>query len=157
MIADNQPEQPEPINTGGEGGDTYLTPTQENKILATALNPRNRFRLKRRQIQEAIDATVRNMKDEDGRVSNGAVANLIKMVAINQKDEHHNDERDNPKAPYTLNIQNNGGTVSVDDGRSELAAICAAALERARGGAGPGDSNGHSSNGHNGTNGSQPS
>lgn len=83
---ENDPQQP-----GGKGS-SYLSPTQENKLLAKVLNPRNhprrRFKLDKEAKQIAIDATIRNMQSENGRVSNGAVANLIKMEAQNQADQH---------------------------------------------------------------------
>ena len=67
---------------------TYLTPVQENKIVASMANKRNRWKLEEKHKDEAVGITVRNMANEDGRVSNAAVANLIRMEAQNQVDEH---------------------------------------------------------------------
>ena len=67
---------------------TYLTPVQENKIVTSMANKRNRWKLEEKHKDEAVGITVRNMANEDGRVSNAAVANLIRMEAQNQADEH---------------------------------------------------------------------
>ncbi len=143
----------EPDDTpGGRGEGPYLSPVQENKILALALNPRNRFKLEEKHKAEAIEVTSRNMQNEDGRISNAAVANLIKMESLNQKDEHF--DKAETQGGVTVNVQNNGGSVSVVDSRSELAAICAAALERSRIDASARDSNGHNGHANGGGNGS---
>ncbi len=74
---------------GGKGDSAGgLNPTQHNKIVATMLNPRRRWRLTRAAKQAAMAATLGNLEDEDGRVVNGAVANLLRMESQNQSDQH---------------------------------------------------------------------
>jgi hypothetical protein len=78
----------EPEKTSGEGDGPYLTPVQQNKIVSMMLNPRRRWRVSKAAKAEALDATISNMGDEDGRVRNAAVANLIRMEAQNLQDQH---------------------------------------------------------------------
>lgn len=80
--ADKQPDK-----GTGEGGGPYLTKTQENNIIKSMLSPRRRWKLTKAAKQEAIAVTIANMGDDDGRVRNTAVANLIKMELQNQTDE----------------------------------------------------------------------
>lgn len=83
MVAQSNPEQP-----GGRGEGTPLSPVQENKIVRMMLNPRRRWRITKEAKQAAMMATLNNLDDEDGRVRNAAVANLIRMEAQNQNDQH---------------------------------------------------------------------
>jgi hypothetical protein len=72
----------------GVGDGPYLRPTQHNKIVGMMLNPRRRWRLSKEAKQAAMMATLTNLDDEDGRVRNAAVANLIRMEGQNQADQH---------------------------------------------------------------------
>jgi hypothetical protein len=73
----------------GEGDSTHLTPTQENHIVAGMLGKhRRRWKLTPKVKAFAIRATLTNLEDEDPRVRNGAVANLIRMEGQNIIDEH---------------------------------------------------------------------
>jgi hypothetical protein len=74
---------------GGRGEGVYLTPVQENKIVRMVLNRKRRFKVTPAIKREMLETSRRNMQDEDGRVSNSAVSNLIKMESLNQADEHH--------------------------------------------------------------------
>lgn len=67
--------------------ETYLTPVQENKLVASMTNPRNRWEITERHKQAAIGVTVKNMSHNDGRISNAAVSNMLRMEAQNQADE----------------------------------------------------------------------
>lgn len=71
----------------GEGDEPYLTPVQANKIVASLLNPRKRFPFNETVARFAIRQTIKNIKSPDPRVSNVAVANLIKMERLNQTDD----------------------------------------------------------------------
>jgi hypothetical protein len=95
----NEPEDDGKPDAPGGKGDAYLSPTQENKMLATVTNPRRRFKLTKEAKQIAIDMTIRNMRHDNGRVSNGAVANLIRMEAMNQAEAHaaRKSEDDHPQ------------------------------------------------------------
>lgn len=73
---------------GGRGDGPYLTPVQQNHIFRMVLSKRRRFKITKAIREEMIEASRKNMKNQNGRVSNGAVANLIKMEAMNQRDEH---------------------------------------------------------------------
>lgn len=79
---DGKPESP-----GGKGP-SYLSPTQENKIAATLLNPRRRWKITKSAKQAVMQAMLDNLTDDDPRVVNGAAANLIRMEAQNQADQH---------------------------------------------------------------------
>lgn len=75
---------------GGKGhtGQLGHTKTQDNKLVAMMLNPRRRWKLSKEAKAAAISATLDNLADEDARVRNGAVANLLRMEAQNQSDQH---------------------------------------------------------------------
>lgn len=88
---------------GGRGESTFLTPVQENKIISLMLHDGKRWGIDITGKVWAIKTTLRNMQVEDGRVSNGAVANYIKMEAMNQKDE----ETAKGVTPGATYIQNN--------------------------------------------------
>ena len=85
-------------DVSGEGGDAHLTPSQHNKLVGTMLNPQKRWRLNAKAKRAAIIATLTNLSDEDPRVVNGAVANLIKMEAQNQSDQHKVTDKSVPDA-----------------------------------------------------------
>lgn len=73
----------------GEGDGTHLTPSQENRMIAGILGKhRRRWKLTPKVKAFAIGATVANLHDDDARVRNHAVANLIRMEGQNQADEH---------------------------------------------------------------------
>lgn len=79
-----------PENPGGRGDDAdddYLTPVQANKIVASFLNPKRRFPFDSKVARFAIRKTIKNMQSGDGRISNAAVANLIRMEKLNQNDD----------------------------------------------------------------------
>ncbi len=77
-----------PAHRRGRGkSDHYLTPVDENNIVATLLAAR-RWKSTDEHKQVALGITTKNMGNEDARVSNAAVSNLIKMEAQNQADEH---------------------------------------------------------------------
>ena len=88
-MADN-PQSHEPC--GGRGEDTNadeypIAAAAYNKLVGSMLNPRSRWKISDPNKEFAVGVTVRNMGNEDGRVSNGAVANLIKMEAQNQAED----------------------------------------------------------------------
>lgn len=68
---------------GGRGEGVYLTPKMQNKLIRMAV--RNRWKISKKDQQKAIEVTAANIACEDGRVSNGAVKNMIAMLAQNQK------------------------------------------------------------------------
>ena len=78
----------DPSDAPGAGEGPHLTPVQKNKLVAMMLNPRRRWRLSKAAKHEAIAVTLNNFSDEDARVRNQAVANLLKMEAQNQIDQH---------------------------------------------------------------------
>ena len=87
---------------GGQGGpaprdESGLRPAEQNKLIGMALN--RRFPLTESSVQIAVETTERNMESKDGKVSNGAVANMIKMVAINQKEDHEQAAANRPSNP----------------------------------------------------------
>ena len=89
MIAFGQPESEQPATNGtGEGGGPYLTKTQQNNIVKSILSRRRRWKLTPEAKRHAIAVTMANLEDEDGRVRNTAVANLLKMEGQNQLDQH---------------------------------------------------------------------
>lgn len=83
MIAPNKDNDP-----GGRGDAAPVSPVQHNKIVSMMLNPRRRWKLSKEAKQAAMAATLDNLADEDGRVRNAAVANLIRMEGQNQGDQH---------------------------------------------------------------------
>lgn len=86
MTDDSPPAEMTDIS--GAGDEPYLTPVQGNKMVATILNQQKRFPYGTDVAKFAIRTTIRNMKDDDARVRNGAVRNLMAMARINQIDEH---------------------------------------------------------------------
>lgn len=71
-----------------------LRPSEENRLVRMALasqdkKPERRFDLTDSVRRQMIDVSCRNMHDENGKTSNGAVANLIRMEQLNQADQHH--------------------------------------------------------------------
>lgn len=77
--------QPE-IN-GGRGDEApALTPVAENKIASLMLHAnREVWPITEKHEQLAVGVTARNMGNQDGRVSNGAVRNLIAMKGQMQR------------------------------------------------------------------------
>lgn len=75
-------------DSGGRGEGPHLSPVQSNKIVAMMLNPNRRWKISKAAKREALATTINNMGDEDGRVRNAAVANLIRMEAQNLQDQH---------------------------------------------------------------------
>lgn len=90
--------------SGGEGGDAYLTPTQENQLIDMAVN--GDWPTGAKEKQKAVDTTMRNMDSENGRVSNGAVSNLIRMEA--QKMGSANSATQNTQVNVSGNLVVNG-------------------------------------------------
>jgi hypothetical protein len=86
MIAENRDNEGDESSGAGEG--PHLTPTQQNKIVGMMLNPKRRWKLTKAAKSEAIATTLNNMGDDDGRVRNAAVANLVRMEAQNMADQH---------------------------------------------------------------------
>jgi hypothetical protein len=84
MVAATNPNEPD--RTSGAGAGPHLTPVQQNKIVGMMLNKRRRWKLTKAAKNEAIAVTLNNMSDEDGRVRNAAVANMVRMEAQNQAD-----------------------------------------------------------------------
>lgn len=72
----------------GAGDNPHLTPVQGNKIVATFLNPQKKFPFSIEVAKFAIRTTIKNMRDPDSRVRNGAVRNLAMLTKIDQADEH---------------------------------------------------------------------
>lgn len=88
MIAFAKNESDEPERPGGKGDFAHLNPTQQNKLIAMMLNPRRRWKLTKAAKNEAIAVTLRNLDNPDARVRNQAVANMLRMEAQNQTDQH---------------------------------------------------------------------
>lgn len=86
----------------GRGQVAPLSSVQENKIVAMMLNPRRRWRLSKAAKSEAVAVTLNNMADEDGRVRNQAVANLIRMEAQNLADQHKFIDKHTPDLHQTI-------------------------------------------------------
>ena len=89
-MADKPTAQPD--DSGGRGDippeDEYpIAGAAYNKLVGSMLNPQSRWHITPRHKEVAIGITVRNMANENGRVSNGAVSNLIKMEAQNQAED----------------------------------------------------------------------
>jgi hypothetical protein len=79
-----------------------LKPYEENRLTATAI--RNRWPITEKHKQAAVGVTIRNMARDDGRVSNGAVRNLLAMEAQQMEQEKRDSgETDAP----TVNVQIN--------------------------------------------------
>lgn len=96
MIAPANPNDESPDSARGKGGDSYLKPAQQNILVGMMFNPRRRWRLNKAAKRQAIAITLANLDDEDGRVRNSAVANLLKMEAQNQGDQHKSMDKNMP-------------------------------------------------------------
>ncbi len=129
MVDFNHPTNGE--EPGGKGDGSYISPVQANKLVGMMLNPRRRWKITKEAKQHAMSATIRNLDDEDGRVVNGAVANLIRMEGQNQTDANLDKQRD-AKSTHIENQQVNIYLPS--NGREQTNGLL----------------NGHSSNGTNG-------
>jgi hypothetical protein len=85
--AQQDASQATPDSPGGRGEPAveqpFLSAVQENKIIASMLA--GDWPSGAEEKATAVDTTKRNMASEDGRVSNGAVSNLIKMEAQKMK------------------------------------------------------------------------
>jgi hypothetical protein len=88
-------------------GESGLTPAQEARLIATALNPRKRFRLSRKVKAEMVEASCGHMHDPDPRVGVRGVANLLAMERQNQADEHKAIDKVLPTESGTTNQQIN--------------------------------------------------
>lgn len=113
------PNESEP--TGGQGGsprgESGLTPSEENKLVGMVLNERLKrndlvFPTTDRHDEVAVGVTARNMGSKDGRISNGAVSNYIKMKQLNQKQQHFNRSQEKPSSQTNIQI-NGAGPVQV--------------------------------------------
>jgi hypothetical protein len=82
-IADNYDEP-----KGSPRGQGGLTPSEENRLVRMMMNPRRRWKVTAKAKEKALKITEANLSSQDERVSNGAVANLLKMEAQNQSDQH---------------------------------------------------------------------
>jgi hypothetical protein len=89
---------------GGRGDSVPLSPVQQNKIVSLMIHE-PRWQLTAESKGEAVSYTRRNMASDDGRVSNGAVRNLIAMESQNIAWER-GDKAD--AAGNTTNIYVNG-------------------------------------------------
>lgn len=102
-----------PAHRRGRGkSDYYLTPVEENNIVATLLASK-RWKATDDHKAIALGVTTKNMGNEDPKVSNVAVGNLIKMEKQNQADEH--------KA--TPQLHDHRHTLTIDEQRSTLASL----------------------------------
>lgn len=90
---------------GGRGESTHLSPIQENKIVAMMLNPRRRWKITKAAKNEALETTLKNMGDEDGRVRNAAVANLVRMEGQNLQDAHKLLDKQTPSEAASITNQ----------------------------------------------------
>lgn len=109
MIANSQDGEP-----GGRGEEPYLWPAEQNKLVRMMLNPRRRWKLTKQAKEAAMMAMLNNLSDDDARVRNGAVANLIRMEGQNQKDHHKAIDKKLP------DLHEHGGTVEHRHGLSNL-------------------------------------
>lgn len=100
-----------PEHRRGEG-DYYLTPGEENRIIAKLLACK-RWKATDQHKEAALGVTVRNMANDDGRVSNAAVSNLIKMESQNQADDHR----------ATPQIHDHRYTITIEEQTHQLAEI----------------------------------
>lgn len=98
--ATNDDPQDSDDDDGGRGESTYLTPVQENKLISMAIH--REWDIEARDKRWALRTTRRNMKQENGRISNQAVRNLLAMNKQNM-------DRDNPSPPATATVQVNVG------------------------------------------------
>lgn len=103
------------MSDGNARNSSGLTPREENRLVAMMLNPRRRWKVTKSAKTLAMDTIIKNLQSDDGRVSNGAVLNLLRMERQNQQDEHKLIDKAIPDM--------HGG---------ERAAALAAALEQAR-------------------------
>ena len=87
----------------------------ENQVIEKAVKaPRRTWDLNDRHRDAAIGVTVRNMASEDGRVSNGAVKNMISMAGQDQKER----EIDKGVPAVAVGVQvnvNSGNGIPSDD------------------------------------------
>jgi hypothetical protein len=97
---------------GGRGEEPYLTPVQQNKIYGMMI--RQQWPITQTDKIQAVEVTVKNMDDENKRVVNQAVRNLVAMNAQNMEQE----QRDNPQAHRVLH--HHSGTVGITAVRQEL-------------------------------------
>jgi hypothetical protein len=103
VIAANKDSEPE--NDGGRGEGPFLTPVQQNKIVGMMTAKHRRWKLTKAAKMEAIATTLNNMADEDGRVRNAAVANLVRMEAQNMADQHKLIEKQSPSEAASVTNQ----------------------------------------------------
>lgn len=87
-MADEQtlPAGERPAENGGRGEEPYLTPVQANKIASLMIHRHRRakgWKHTKANMQFALEVTEQNMANDDGRISNGAVRNLLAMNAQN--------------------------------------------------------------------------
>lgn len=99
---------------GGRGEGVYLTPVQANKLYGMAI--RQQWPLSNADKEDAVKACRKNLASDDGRISNGAVRNLLTMNAQNMAQE----EADKPKTPAAGTTVNVAVGVSVQSVRQEL-------------------------------------
>ncbi len=96
---------------GGQGesprGESGLTPSEEAALIATALNPRKRFRLSRELKREMVETSRQHMLDADSRVGVRGVANLLTMERLNQADDHKAIDKASPNEGNVTNQQIN--------------------------------------------------
>ena len=131
----------------------------DNAIVKLAIE--HRWPVSRRHKEAALGIISRNMAYENGVVSNGAVANLIRIEAQNQADEQHADKMAAPASGTNVNV-NVGVAVQVESQlRQELLSDIdglrilheQALSEDSKPiivASGKPSSNGHSTNGHSG-------
>jgi hypothetical protein len=102
------------LASGGRGDEPHLTPQQSNAVHGLMVRAdRTVWPISADHERAAVAVTVRNMASDDGRVSNGAVKNLIAMQSqILRRDEIERGVGAGASSAVNIaNIQNNGPTV----------------------------------------------
>lgn len=114
---DGQEATAGPPENGGRGEcpketqEMHLTPVQENQIVSRMIHfDHIIWPFERQDYIDGVATTRRNMKSEDGRVSNRATSNFLKMTDQNLKVK----DGAQPAAPVSLNINFNGATIDIN-------------------------------------------
>jgi hypothetical protein len=100
--------------SGGRGDGVELTPVQDNHVVGKMVRAdRSIWPITAEHERQAVEVTARNLDSDDGRVSNGAVKNLIAMQSqILRRDEIERGVGAGASSAVNIaNIQNNGPTV----------------------------------------------
>lgn len=78
-----------PEMSGGSGDEPYLSVRDQNKLIAMLGKAGRRFDLHDSVRQYMIRKSAKIARSENPKHANRAIANLIKMAELDQKDEHH--------------------------------------------------------------------